>query len=164
LWTGEYFDNKKLQTSYFIPKGNTYYYAKNFKFFIEQATELGRELLLLEEEVTKDYDVYSPSGYSWIDKLLKTSIPRGFRGKFLWLVVTPYLTNVKKLPKKEAVKIANEWLKKSNFHKFLDRDLCSYVENTYKHFLKRGIMPCTLRTLKERHNSLYRVLEEAGVV
>jgi hypothetical protein len=95
---------------------------------------------------------------------LQTSIPKGYRGKFLWLVITPYLVNVRNLSLEEAKNIADNWLRLCGASKYTDRDLYNYVPGTYKHFRKKGIKPCSLGRLKTNHRDMYQILLERGVV
>jgi len=162
LWDGSYFDKKEW--NYFLPKGDTYFYARNFKTFIDKATELGRELLLLEEEQKATSYDFTPSSSNWIEKLLKTKVPKGYRSRFLWLVISPYLVTIKKLSKNEATNAVSEWLIISKADKFLDRNLYSYLRNTYSHFQRKEIKPCSLERLREHFPDMYKVLVETGVV
>jgi hypothetical protein len=154
LWTGEQLD----KTEY-----NTAYYAENFKKFIDVAIEKGKELLLLEIPFEPDYDS-DIRNTEWIEKLLQTTVPKGYRGKFLWLIITPYLVNVRNFSIDEATNIANNWLKLCGASKYTDKDLYNYVPGTYKHFLKKGIKPYSLQRLRINHKDMYQILLEKGVV
>ena len=163
LWDGSALDHPD---STYIMADSTYDFAVRFKTFINKATEYGRELLLLEEEEEsrETYgDDYSGS-CTWMDRLLETSIPKGYRGKFLWMVITPYLVNVKKLTFNQAKRIVDKWLELSKADRFLDRDLYNYLPSTYKHFKRKQIKPCRLSTLRRKYKDMHKVLIKTKVV
>jgi len=153
-----------------LGKGNmlkrTTYYAENFENFIHQSLEYGKELVISMEENPTPIKEINPSiqvKYRWIEKLLKTPVPRGWRGILLWLVITPYLVNVKKYPLQEAHKIAKSWVDKSFGDKILDNDLYNYVRSTYHHFASRGLLPCSPITLSKKFPELYKYLKSKKV-
>jgi len=161
LWTGVAIDSPEH-------KHNTYYYALNFKFFIENALKFGRELLyfLNEDEMEDNEPSFERKGnvIPWIERLLKTQIPIGYRGSFLWLVISPYLVNVRKCSREEALSIVNNWLRLCKASRFEDSDLYGYLPSNYNYFKRKKIMPCSLRTLKNKYSELYEVLVEKKVL
>ena len=53
------------------------------------------------------------SNYSWIEKLLQTTIP-SCRKYCLFRILVPYLVNVKRLTYEESFKVLEEWFYKCN--------------------------------------------------
>ncbi|MEM4144244.1 MAG: DNA primase noncatalytic subunit PriX [Candidatus Bathyarchaeia archaeon] len=96
-------------------------------------------------------------GYSWIEKLLANPVDDG-RHRLLWLIVAPYLVNVKGVPLSEAEKTAYEWLVECNKTKPVEDDLNRLAKYYVEYAARAGLKPLSLETIKTKPE--YRELWE----
>ena len=94
--------------------------------------------------------------YSWIEKLLTTPIPDG-RKRTVWLILAPYLVNVKRLDDGQAELILREWLKRCNELYPVDRALLNKLKYFVRYARERRLKPLSLETLQKRYEELYRI-------
>jgi hypothetical protein len=99
---------------------------------------------------------------AWMEKLLRTGIPKGYRHYTLWLVLAPYMA-CKTRNISEAVNALETWLKLSNADEIKDRDLYWYARERYLYCIRKESKPISRERLKERFPELYRIFEERGV-
>jgi len=112
------------------------------------------------EATTKEDErvIQSFNNHEWIERLLQTLVPKGFRGMFLWLVILPYLVNVKKLSEAEVISTVEKWLDKSHGNRTNDRDLYYYPRSRCRRLKSSGILPISLKNLILKYPELYQVI------
>jgi hypothetical protein len=142
-------------------------HQEKFAQFVKTAVELGWQIdfMLNMEKYKLSYQqkpMPKVKEVAWMEKLLKTSIPKGYRHYTLWLVLTPYMA-CKTRNVKEAVEELERWLKLSNADEIDDRDLYWYAREHYLYCVEHEIKPISKERLKERFPELYRIFEERGV-
>ncbi|HVP23302.1 MAG TPA: DNA primase noncatalytic subunit PriX [Conexivisphaerales archaeon] len=101
---------------------------------------------------------FADSGqYNYIEKILERPIMDG-RHRILWLILPPYLINVKKLPDDEAYDIIMKYMQKCGWHETNAERLIRYNINRAKRI---GLKPPRLERLAETNPGLYRTILEA---
>jgi hypothetical protein len=90
----------------------------------------------------------------WIEKgILEHPLP-DHRKYIIWRILSPYLLNVKKLPKEEAYSIMKEWLDKCDKLEKLNFNPKIKIKNGLKGASK-GYFPISMEKLKEENRQLY---------
>jgi hypothetical protein len=92
--------------------------------------------------------------YEYIEKLLQNPVSDG-RHRLVWLVITPYLVNVRKLGLEEAIKVTIQYLKKCGWS---DRRLEYLAEYHARRALRIGLRPPRLETLARKDPHLYNII------
>lgn len=148
-WSGE-----------FLTKQEKKEYMESFHIYVQVADKLGQEII--DATTKKEHlDQIPSSKYcKWIEDLLKKPVPIGFRGLTLWLIIMPYLVNVRRLPLEEVVEQVHKWLDISHGDRTRDYDLYSYPKSRYAWFKSKSILPISLRKLMLKYPELYRALRE----
>jgi hypothetical protein len=98
----------------------------------------------------------------WIEKgILEHPLP-DHRKYTIWRILSPYLLNIKKLPKEEAYFIMKEWLDKCDKVEKLNFNLKIKIKDGLKGASK-GYLPISMDKLKEENRQLYDlVLNKIG--
>jgi hypothetical protein len=98
----------------------------------------------------------------WIEKGILEHPLSDHRKYIIWRVLSPYLLNVRKLPKEQAYSVMKEWLDKCD--KLVKLNFNSKIK--IKDGLKgasRGYLPISMEKLKEENRQLYdMVLNRMG--
>jgi hypothetical protein len=128
-----------------------------FENFVRYSDLCGQQII---EATTKENEkeFRLSNSHEWIEKLLQMPVPTGFRGMFLWLVIMPYLVNVKCLSEKDVILTIENWLDKSNGNRVNDRDLYYYPKSRYKRLSSNGILPISRKNLMLKYPELYQVV------
>lgn len=120
-----------------------------------------KELEMIRDDVVR----YVPTqrqrpakSYAYIDELFKHPVSDG-RHRLVWLVLAPYLVNVKKLEEEEAIQRIRSFVSVAGE----TRDLKRFVEYNVRRARRNGLMPPTLATLKAEHPDLYSLLPKEVV-
>jgi len=92
-------------------------------------------------------------GYSYIEELLKRPVADG-RHRLVWLVLAPFLVNVRKLEEEEAVEKIKGYVSSAG----QTREMKRFVEYNVKRAKRNGLMPPTLTKLRLEHPDLYSLL------
>jgi hypothetical protein len=92
-------------------------------------------------------------GYSYVDGLLEHPVSDG-RHRLVWMVLAPYLVNVKKLEEAEAIEKIRAFVSVAGE----TADMRRFVEYNVKRARRNGLLPPTLSTLKNEHPDLYALL------
>lgn len=130
--------------------------AKNMK-----RTTMPKQLSGVTEEVMKYVPapvVGSSKGYAYVDDLLDHPVSDG-RHRLVWMVLAPYLVNVKKLPDEAAVDRIRSFVQVAGE----TADMKRFVEYNVKRARRNGLMPPTFATLKREHPDLYSLLPPAVI-
>jgi len=97
--------------------------------------------------------VKSTRGYLYVEELLSHPVSDG-RHRLTWLVLAPYLVNVKKLEEEDAV----EKIRSFVAAKGETRSMKRFIEYNVKRAKRNGLMPPTLNKLRTEHPDLYTLL------
>lgn len=97
--------------------------------------------------------VKSTRGYLYVEDLLGHPVADG-RHRLTWLVLAPYLVNVKKLEEEDAV----ERIRRFVAEKGETRSMKRFIEYNVRRAKRNGLMPPTLNKLKTEHPDLYGLL------
>jgi len=115
-----------------------------------------RQLLDAKEAVMDFVPVQRPrtgKGYTYVEDLLKHPVSDG-RHRFVWLVLAPYLVNVRKVENDEAIEKIRAFVSVAGE----TRDMKRFVEYNVRRARRNGLLPPTLSTLKTEHPDLYWLL------
>jgi Primase X len=92
-------------------------------------------------------------GYEYVEDLLKHPVSDG-RHRLVWLVLAPYLVNVKKVDDEEAIGKIRSFVSVAGE----TRDLRRFVEYNVRRARRNGLLPPTFLTLKTEHPDIYGLL------
>jgi len=98
-------------------------------------------------------------GYEYVEELLKHPVSDG-RHRMVWLVLAPYLVNVKKVDDEEAIDKIREFVSVAGE----TRDLKRFVEYNVRRARRNGLLPPTFSTLKTEHPDVFSLLPKEVVV
>ncbi|MFL6360134.1 MAG: DNA primase noncatalytic subunit PriX [Nitrososphaeraceae archaeon] len=90
----------------------------------------------------------------WIEKGILEDPLSDHRKYIIWRILSPYLLNVKKLPKEEAYSIMKEWLDKCNKLEKLNFSPKIKIKDGLKGTSK-GYFPISMEKLKEENRQIY---------
>lgn len=115
-----------------------------------------RQLLGVKEDVIQ----YVPSpkprtnkGYLYVEELLAHPVSDG-RHRLTWLVLAPYLVNVKKLDDEQAIEKIRAFVQAAGETSSMRR----FIEYNVRRARRNGLLPPTISTLKTEHPDLYWLL------
>jgi hypothetical protein len=91
--------------------------------------------------------------YLYVEDLLKHPVSDG-RHRLVWLVLAPYLVNVKKVEDGEAIEKIRAFVAVAGETSGLKR----FVEYNVHRARRNGLMPPTFSTLKTEHPDIYALL------
>jgi hypothetical protein len=97
--------------------------------------------------------VRSNRGYLYIEELLNRPVSDG-RHRLTWLVLAPYLVNVKKMEEAEAVERIRAFVAAKGEMSSMKR----FIEYNVKRARRNGLMPPTLVKLRTEHPDIYALL------
>lgn len=152
LWDGKSLD---------ITSTTTLEYSNRLSELLTIAKEQGS--LMLDVLISKiKVNNYEDEPFTWVDRMLNTNIPVGFRGTVIWRILLPYLAQRKELA--ETKSIIHTWLqdvcKASTYY---DKDLYKSVNNnSYRGARKFRYL--SLDSVKVKYPSLFQYLVVKGVV
>lgn len=95
----------------------------------------------------------STRGYVYIEELLKHPVSDG-RHRLTWLVLAPYLVNVKNLEENEAIERIRSFVAAKGETSSMKR----FIEYNVKRAKRNGLMPPTLTKLRAEHPDIYALL------
>ena len=98
-------------------------------------------------------EVRSTRGYLYIEELLGHPVADG-RHRLTWLVLAPYLVNVKNLEENDAVDRIRAFVAARGETSSMKR----FIEYNVKRAKRNGLMPPTLIKLKSEHPDIYALL------
>jgi len=97
--------------------------------------------------------VKSGRGFLYVEDLLSHPVPDG-RHRLTWLVLAPYLVNVKNLEEEQAVEKIRAFVAAKGETSAMRR----FIEYNVKRAKRNGLMPPTLAKLKAEHPDVYSLL------
>jgi hypothetical protein len=93
----------------------------------------------------------------WIEKGILENTLADHRKYIIWRVLSPYLLNVRKLPREETYSVMKDWLDKCDKLERLNFDGKSKIKEGLKGASK-GYYPISLEKLKEENKTLYDIV------
>ena len=79
----------------------------------------------------------------------------------IWRILSPYLLNIKKLPKEESYSVIKDWLDKCDKLEKLNFNAKIKIREGLRGASK-GYLPISLEKLKEENKSLYDIVVNKG--
>jgi hypothetical protein len=119
------------------------------------------QLIELKEKILRYLPppkVKSAKGYLYIEELMKHPVSDG-RQRLVWLVLAPYLVNVKKVEEGEAIEAIRNYISTTGERLSMKR----IIEYNVRRARRQGLMPPTLKTLKTAHPDLCMLLPKEVV-
>jgi hypothetical protein len=92
-------------------------------------------------------------GYLYVEDLLKHPVSDG-RHRLVWMVLAPYLVNVKKVEDEEAIEKIRAFVAAGGESSAMKR----FTEYNVKRARRNGLLPPTFSTLKAEHPDIYALL------
>jgi len=92
-------------------------------------------------------------GYLYVEDLLNHPVSDG-RHRLIWLVLAPYLVNVRKVEDEEAIEKIRAFVEAAGVTSGLKR----FAEYNVRRARRNGLLPPTLTTLKTEHPDIYALL------
>ncbi len=138
------------------------------RWLIQKRIDDIEELKKQEKKHAKFHMILSPQNQShaitkikWIEKgILEDPLP-DHRKYIIWRVLSPYLLNVKKLPKEESYTVMKDWLDKCDILERLNFNAKLKIKEGLKGASK-GYFPISLEKLKEENKALYDIVVIRG--
>jgi len=97
-------------------------------------------------------------GYLYVEDLLKHPVSDG-RHRLVWMVLAPYLVNVKKVEDEEAIEKIRAFVAAAGETSAMKR----FVEYNVRRARRNGLLPPTFSTLKTEHPDIYGLLPKEVV-
>ena len=118
----------------------------------EQEKKRGRFQIIASQNQSK-----AITKIKWIEKgILEHPLP-DHRKYIIWRILSPYLLNVKKLPKEESYSVMKDWLDRCNELERLNFNAKIKIKEGLKGASK-GYFPISIEKLKEENNALYCIV------
>jgi hypothetical protein len=120
-----------------------------------------KQLLELRTSVVKYVPAQkarSTRAYAYVEELLKHPVSDG-RHRLVWLVLAPYLVNVKKLQDEEAIDKIRGFVSVGGE----TADMRRFVEYNVRRARRNGLMPPTFSKLRTEHPDIYSLLPAAAL-
>ena len=102
-------------------------------------------------------------GYLWIERLFQTPLEDG-RHRILWLIIGPYLVNIKGVNEESAVQQACDYLQTCNKKKKLTGDHRNLARYYVRYAIEKGLKPLSLNSVEEKYPELYSMLKEERAI
>lgn len=109
-------------------------------------------LNLKDLDITGSSRTPTPAAYRWVEKLLAKPVADG-RHRIIWLILAPYLINVKKASRVEAIATITEYIDRCKNIK--DTDAEKTIEGFVDHAISAKLNPISLKHIKDRYPGLY---------
>ena len=118
----------------------------------EQEKKRGRFQIIASQNQSK-----AITKIKWIEKgILEHPLPDHIK-YIIWRILSPYLLNVKKLPKEESYSVMKDWLDRCNELERLNFNAKIKIKEGLKGASK-GYFPISIEKLKEENNALYCIV------
>ncbi|MFQ5950597.1 MAG: DNA primase noncatalytic subunit PriX [Candidatus Geothermarchaeales archaeon] len=102
-----------------------------------------------------------PARYGWIEGVMKRPVADG-RHRLLWLVIAPYLVNVKELGLEEAREAALAFIRACDKLKRMEGNVEGLVNYYVEYAARKKLRPMSIRSIREKHPDLYALVTESG--
>jgi non-catalytic primase subunit PriX-like protein len=120
-----------------------------------------KQLLELRERTMKYVPLQrqrTGKGYTYVEDLLDHPVSDG-RHRLVWLVLAPYLINIKKLDDSEAIERIRGFVSVAGE----TADMKRFIEYNVRRARRNGLLPPTFSTLKMEHPDLYSLLPKEAL-
>ena len=120
-----------------------------------------RQLLGVKASVVQYVPAPRPrtgKGYLYVEDLLKHPVSDG-RHRLVWMVLAPYLVNVKKLEDQDAIDRIRAFVAAAGETSAMRR----FIEYNVRRAKRNGLLPPTFATLKAEHPDIYGLLPKEVV-
>lgn len=134
---------------------------KDFRrWLIQEELDQKRKIIRLKSKDVNNISTKKSDRIEWIEKLLQTPMD-DYRKTCLWRILCPYLLNIRKLPRDEAVIILRNWLKKCDEVRKLDFNAQREINIRLKSV--KSYLPSSKQTLKTEQPELYELLSKHNI-
>jgi len=110
-----------------------------------------------KEKIPKPKIFSSSKKFEYIENILKSNIQDG-RHRILWLILPPYLVNIKHLSEDEAFEILRSYIDRIGWKEPRADRIIRY---NIRRARRIGLMPPTLERLRQTHPDLYTIIVES---
>jgi hypothetical protein len=118
---------------------------------------IGEELKNAKFQMTVSKNQERANTIKWIEKGIIDHPFSDHRKYIIWRILSPYLLNVKKLPKEEAYSVMKEWLDKCDKLEKLNFNPKIKIKDGLRGASK-GYFPISMEKLKEENRQLYDLI------
>jgi hypothetical protein len=128
------------------------------RWLIQKKSDAFEELKKQEKfQMTVSKSQERANTIKWIEKGLLEHPLSDHRKYIIWRILSPYLLNVRKLPKEEAYSVMKEWLDKCDKMEKLSFNPKMKIKDGLKG-ADKGYFPISMEKLKEENRALYDVV------
>jgi Primase X len=128
------------------------------RWLIQKKIEAFEELKKQEKfQITISKNQERTNTIKWIEKGILEHALSDHRKYIIWRILSPYLLNVRKLPKEQAYSVMKEWLDKCDKLERLTFNSKIKIKDGLKG-ASRGYLPISMEKLKEENRQLYDVV------
>ena len=127
-----------------------------FKTWLTQK-RIDDELKNAKFQMTVSKDQERTNTIKWIEKGILEHPISDHRKYIIWRILSPYLLNVKKLPKEEAYSVMKDWLDKCDKLEKLTFNPKTKIKEGLKGASK-GYLPINMEKLKEENKEFYNLI------
>src|SRR5579884_4012466 len=99
----------------------------------------------------------SPKRFEYIEEILRSNVQDG-RHRILWLILPPYLVNIKHLSEDEAFEILRSYIDRIGWKEPRADRIIRY---NIRRARRIGLLPPTLERLRQTHPDLYTIIVES---
>jgi hypothetical protein len=115
------------------------------------------QIIVAASQNQKDSNEAQVNKIKWIDERILENPLSDHRKYIIWRILSPYLLNVKKLPKEESYSVIKDWLDKCNKLEKLNFNAKVKIKEGIKS-AQKGYFPISLEKLKEENKALYDIV------
>jgi len=128
------------------------------RWLIQKKIDSFEELKKQEKfHITVSKNQKRTNAIKWIEKGIFEHPVSDHRKYIIWRILSPYLLNVKRLPKEEAYSVMKEWLDKCDKLEQLNFNSKTKIKDGLKGASK-GFLPISMEKLKEENRQLYDLI------
>lgn len=111
----------------------------------------------IKKQLPKPRVIDKAKRFEYIERILESKVQDG-RHRILWLILPPYLVNVKHLSDDEAIDILKAYVQKIGWKEARAERIIRY---NVRRARRIGLMPPTLERLKRTHQDLYNIIVQS---
>jgi hypothetical protein len=129
---------------------------RHFRIWLTQK-RIDEELKNAKFQMTISKSQQPKNTIKWIEKGILEHPLSDYRKYIIWRILSPYLLNVKKLPKEEAYSVMKEWLDRCDKLEKLNFNPKTKIKDGLRGASK-GYLPISMEKLKEENIKLYHLV------
>jgi hypothetical protein len=100
----------------------------------------------------------SSGAWEWVEKIIELGLPDG-RKRFILMVLSPYLVNIKKLSQEEALEEIKRFIENScRNHSNCSKIYESWYRGDLQRVKNKGVAPLSLKKLSEKDPELHQII------